>query len=225
MTADHHGVSLRVRSRTKPIRWPIAGAPIPWLYWGVRHGFIATITDQGALIRAHACYTPPTWRSAALCDGSATRINVLQHSALPAIVDAPRSVLVRTGQTANFSVTVSGLPAPTLHLANTRRQLDRRLDRPDRRGRQLLTTPRRAMALADNGIQYRVLATNAMGSTASTAVTVSVSDLDVAPSITTQPANLSVASGSDAVFAVDARGTEALSYQWCLQWRCTRGRQ
>ena len=48
----------------------------------------------------------------------------------------------------------------------------------------------------------------------STAVTVSVSDLDVAPSITTQPASLSVASGSDAVFAVDARGTEALSYQW-----------
>ena len=42
----------------------------------------------------------------------------------------------------------------------------------------------------------------------------SVSDLDVAPSITTQPATLSVTSGSDAVFAVDARGTEALSYQW-----------
>ena len=59
-----------------------------------------------------------------------------------------------------------------------------------------------------------MVATNAVGSAASTAVTVSVSDLDVAPTITTQPADLSVASGGDAVFAVDARGTEALSYQW-----------
>ncbi len=53
-----------------------------------------------------------------------------------------------------------------------------------------------------------------LGSAASTPVTVSVSDLDVAPSITTQPASLSVTSGSDAVFAVVAYGTEALSYQW-----------
>jgi hypothetical protein len=59
-----------------------------------------------------------------------------------------------------------------------------------------------------------VVATNAVGTASSTAVTVSVSDLDVAPSIATQPASLGVASGSDAVFAVDARGTEALSYQW-----------
>ena len=41
-------------------------------------------------------------------------MNVLQQSALPSIVDAPRSVLVRTGQTANLSATASGLPAPTL---------------------------------------------------------------------------------------------------------------
>ena len=47
-------------------------------------------------------------------------------------------------------------------------------------------------------------------------MTVSVSDLDVAPSITTQPASLSVTSGNDAVFAVVAHGTEALSYQWRL---------
>ena len=53
-----------------------------------------------------------------------------------------------------------------------------------------------------------------MGSVQSAGVTVSVSDLDVAPTIATQPASLNVTSGSDAVFAVDARGTEALSYQW-----------
>ena len=44
-------------------------------------------------------------------------------------------------------------------------------------------------------------------------VTVSVSDVDVAPSIQTQPAALSVVAGSEAVRG-GARGTEALSYQW-----------
>ena len=73
--------------------------------------------------------------------------------------------------------------------------------------------------------QYRVVATNAVGSAASAPVTVSVSDLDVAPSITTQPASLSVTSGNDAVFAVDARGTEALSYQWYRNGARTRGRE
>jgi alpha-tubulin suppressor-like RCC1 family protein len=59
-----------------------------------------------------------------------------------------------------------------------------------------------------------VVAQNALGSAQSAPITVSVSDLAVAPSITTQPANLSVAAGSDAAFAIAAHGTEALSYQW-----------
>jgi hypothetical protein len=70
------------------------------------------------------------------------------------------------------------------------------------------------MGLSDNGTQFRIVATNAVGSVQSAGVTVSVSDLDVAPTIATQPASVNVTSGSDAVFAVDARGTEALSYQW-----------
>ena len=61
-----------------------------------------------------------------------------------------------------------------------------------------------------------MVATNAVASAESPAVTASVSDLDVAPTITTQPASLAVAAGSDAAFAVAARGTEVLGYQWRL---------
>ena len=215
--SDDSGASWRVIARSfenEANPWPISGAHLAWYYWSVRHGFIATIADQGALIRAHACYTPPSGAAPPCVDGPATRLNVLQQSALPAIVDAPRSVLVRTGQTANLSVTASGLPAPTLSWQTRAANSTGAWTDVIGAGANTAdyTTP--AMALADNGIQYRVLATNAVGSAASTAVTVSVSDLDVAPSITTQPASLNVASGSDAVFAVDARGTEALSYQW-----------
>ncbi|MFL6548768.1 MAG: immunoglobulin domain-containing protein, partial [Povalibacter sp.] len=139
----------------------------------------------------------------------------LQQSALAAIVNAPRSVLVRTGQTASLSVTVSGAPAPTLQWqTRAANSTDAWSDVTTGAGPTTANYTTAATTLADNGIQYRVVATNALGSTASTAVTVSVSDLDVAPSISTQPANLSVTSGSDAAFAVDARGTEALSYQW-----------
>ena len=189
---------------------------LSWRPWSVRHGFIATATDHGALVRVHACYTPPAPTAAPACvTGPATRLNVLQQSGAPAIVTSPRSVLIRTAETANFSVTVSGQPAPTLRWqtrpanftgAWTDLDVGTGVTTPN------YTTPSRAVS--DNGQQYRVVATNAVGSAASIPVTVSVSDLDVAPSITTQPASLSVVSGGDAVFAVDVVGTEALSYQW-----------
>lgn len=146
---------------------------------------------------------------------ASARVNVLQQSALPTIVDAPRSILVRTGQTANLSATVSGLPAPTLQwqtrAANSTGAWS---DVTTGAGATTANYTTIETTLADNGAQYRVVATNALGSAESTAATVSVSDLDVAPTITTQPASLSVTAGSDAVFAGAATGAEALSYQW-----------
>lgn len=215
--SDDNGASWRViansyQNEANPLPY---GVGMAWRYWRVRHGFIATATDQGALIRVHACYTPQDVPAPPCVYSSATRINVLQQSALPAIVDAPRSVLVRTGQTASLTATASGAPAPTLQWqTRAANSTDAWSDVTTGTGPTTANYTTTATTLADNGVQYRVVATNAVGSTESTAVTVSVSDVDVAPSITTQPANLSVASGSDAVFAIDARGTEALSYQW-----------
>jgi Tol biopolymer transport system component len=191
------------------------GTGIAWMYWSVRHGFIATAGDQGALIRVHACYKAPTAATTGCITSSPTRLNVLQSSALPAIVAAPRSMLIRTGQTASLSVTASGLPAPTLRWqmrpANSSGAWT---DVTTGTGATTANYTTAALALTDNGVQFRAVATNALGSIESLGATVSVSDLDVAPSITTQPASLSVATGSDAVFAVDATGTAALSYQW-----------
>jgi hypothetical protein len=192
------------------------GTGLAWRPWSVRHGFIATASDQGALIRVHACYMPPAPAAAAPCaTGPATRLNVIQESDLPRIVTSPRSVLIRTGETADFWTTASGQPAPTLRwqtrVANsTGEWID--VDVGTGVITPNYTTP--PLALSENGRQYRVVATNAVGMAASAPVTVSVSDLDVAPSITTQPGSLSVVAGGDAVFAIDAFGTEALSYQW-----------
>ena len=136
------------------------------------HGFVGNTTDQGALIRVYACYTPPRPRLHPPCvQGPATRINVLQQSALPAIVEPPRSILIRTGQTANLSVTASGLPAPTLQWqtrpANSTGAWSNVATGTGATTAQYITAP---LALADNGVQFRVVATNALGSAESTAV-------------------------------------------------------
>ena len=215
--SDDGGASWRVvahsyQDEANPL--PL-GVGLPWRFWSVRHGFIAAAADHNALLRVVACYTPPDVAAPPCVTGPATRLNVLQSSALPALVDSPRPVLVRTGQTASFSATASGAPTPTLQW-QTRAANDSGawINVASGTGATTnnYTTP--VLTLAENGRQYRILASNSLGSAASVAVTASVSDNEVAPSITAQPASLAVVAGSEALFAVAARGTEALSYQW-----------
>jgi len=217
--SDNGGASWRViaqsfQDEANPL--PV-GAGVAWRPWGVRHSFVATVGDQSALIRARACYTPPATVESSCVTSSNVRINVLQMSRQATLTDQPRSVLIRTGETANFMVAVSGLPAPTLQWqtrpANAAGDWTNVTVGTGATTTSYTTAPR---SPSNNGEQYRVVATNALGDAASSYATVSVSDLDVAPSITTQPAALSVTSGNDAVFAVAAHGTEALSYQWRL---------
>ncbi|MGH8176343.1 MAG: immunoglobulin domain-containing protein [Steroidobacter sp.] len=215
--SDDNGASWRVIARSyQDEANPLPdGIGVRWRYWSVRHGFIANAADQGALIRVHGCYTPSDRATPPCVTSAATRVNVLQQSALPAIVAAPRSVLVRTGQTASLSATAAGLPAPTLQWqTRPANSSDVWSDVSAGTGATTANYTTAPVTLADTGVQYRVVATNSSGSVESATATVSVSDQDVAPAITTQPGSLSVALGGDAVFAVAARGTEALSYQW-----------
>lgn len=217
--SDDNGASWRAvaRSYQDEANPNPVGPDLTWKYWSVRHGFIAAGADQGALLRVHACYTPPDVAAPACVAGPPTRLNVLQQSALPAIVDAPRSVLVRAGQTASLSATAGGAPAPALQWQTRAANATGAWTNVGRgAGGNTGNYTTAVLSTADNGTQYRVLATNALGSAESAPVTVSVSDLDVSPAVTTQPAALSVTAGNDAAFAIAARGTEALSYQWQL---------
>lgn len=194
---------------------PFGDVNSPWRHWAVRHGFVAAAADGGALLRVRACYTPPDVAAPPCVIGAATRLVYRPDAAVPTIQDAPRPVLVRTGQTASFTVTASGTPEPTLQWQERdANSTGAWADVATGAGGRTATFTTPVLALVDNGRQYRVVATNAVGQAQSAAATVSVSDLDVAPTITTQPATLAVPAGGDAVFAIAARGTEALSYQW-----------
>jgi hypothetical protein len=69
-----------------------------------------------------------------------------------------------------------------------------------------------AYAAADAG-SYTVVVTNAAGTVTSSAATITVSTSLAAPSIATQPASLTVNSGTSATFKVAATGT-SIAYQW-----------
>lgn len=70
-----------------------------------------------------------------------------------------------------------------------------------------------ATTLADSGTQYRVVVSGASNSVTSSAVTLTVTATVVAPSISVQPAGLTITAGQNASFSITASGT-SISYQW-----------
>jgi Tol biopolymer transport system component len=70
-----------------------------------------------------------------------------------------------------------------------------------------------ATTLADSGTQYRVVVSGAGNGVTSSAVTLTVTPIPVAPGISVHPTGQTITAGQDASFSVTAGGT-TLSYQW-----------
>lgn len=68
-------------------------------------------------------------------------------------------------------------------------------------------------ATTDTG-SYTVVATNLLGSTTSTAATLTVNAAPVAPAITTAPVAQTVNAGANVTFSVAATGTAPITFQW-----------
>ena len=186
----------------------------PWEFWTASHGFTASDADNGSLWRLQACWVDKASTAQPPCiTSSALRLSVQPYGTAPALTQQPRDMMVQRGQTASFTAVATASPDVSgwqwqSRAANSTGAWT------DIAGATSATYTTPTLTLADNGAQYRVLATNAVGTTASDTVTASVSDTAVPPSFTAQPVSLSVITGSEAVFAVAARGTEGLSYQW-----------
>jgi hypothetical protein len=69
-------------------------------------------------------------------------------------------------------------------------------------------------ALADSGTQYRVVVIGTGNSVTSSAVTLTVNALAVAPAFTTQPVDVSIAAGENTQFTVVVSGTPTPTLQW-----------
>jgi hypothetical protein len=123
----------------------------------------------------------------------------------PAIGAEPADISVVVGSTATFSVTATGAGPLSYQWSRNGTPIGGATN-------SSYTTP--PTVLADNGAVFSVLVTAAGISSLSNNATLTVTAAPVAPSITTQPVDLTVTSGEVATFNVIAIGTSPLTYQW-----------
>jgi len=121
----------------------------------------------------------------------------------PTITGQPQGVTVNEGQTATFKVTASG-SALTYQWQRGGTAIAGATS-------AAYTTP--VLSLADSGGAFRVVISNVGGTVTSSAATLTVSEVVLAPAILAQPADASVAVGKSATFSVTATGTRP-AYQW-----------
>jgi YD repeat-containing protein len=123
----------------------------------------------------------------------------------PTITTQPASLSVNLGSGATFTVTASGTATLTYQWYLNSAAINGATS----------SIYSISSAQTSNAGSYTVKVTNTAGSVTSNAATLTVVSA-VAPTIATQPANLSVHAGSAAVFTVSAGGTAVLTYQWYL---------
>ena len=122
---------------------------------------------------------------------------------VPVILAQPTNLTVNATDTATFSVTAMGLPAPTYQWKHV--------------GTNLLNQTNTTLTLTNVSVAdvgaYSVIVSNSAGSVSSSTATLTAIGFS-APQITTQPTNTTATYGSNATFTVAASGVPAPVYQW-----------
>ena len=147
-----------------------------------------------------AHYSDASWVLNTQKDGTANT-TTWSPSLMPQIIVQPASVLGDVSQPASFSVMATGAPAPTYQWKK---------NGIDIAGATSAAYTIASPAIGDAGT-YTVVVTNSSGTATSSGAILSVGSL---PTLTTQPANVSVNVGGAATFTAVASGTGPLSYQW-----------
>jgi photosystem II stability/assembly factor-like uncharacterized protein len=178
-----------------------------------------TSADNGALIRARGCYTPPG--GSEHCTNSAwAKVTVAQGQVAPSITRQPNSAATLPGETADFSIDVAGTPPPLIQWQVLQDVALGWVDIGSAGADWPGVTPNAASlvtlpgAASNSGWLFRAVVSNPMGSVTSDAVVWRVSDTPIAPTFSVQPAATPVVLGTNALLAAVANGTAPLSYQW-----------
>src|SRR5277367_6641206 len=124
----------------------------------------------------------------------------------PTITQQPASQTVIAGQSATFSVMATGT-APLAYQWYVNSAAT---------GTNSSSLTIAAAAVTQTGAKIYVTVTNAAGSATSATVTLTVDAAATVPTITQQPASISVNAGQAAAFSVTATGTSPLTYQWFM---------
>ncbi|MCX8520938.1 MAG: hypothetical protein ORN28_05305, partial [Rhodoferax sp.] len=123
----------------------------------------------------------------------------------PAIGTQPANQSVVSGSAATFAVTATGGGTLAYQWKKNGADIAGATS-------SIYTTP--ATSHADNDVVFSVFVSNSAGSATSNDAKLAVTAAAMAPAITQQPENQSVATGQTASFSVSATGTAPLAYQW-----------
>ena len=121
------------------------------------------------------------------------------------ITQQPQDATVSNGQSASFSVSVTGTPPFSYQWTKNNYNI------PGATNSTYTTPP---LSLSDNGNQYRCKITNCNGTVTSNAATVTVQQSCTPVYITQQPQTQNVIEGQSATFTVSVGGTPPFNYQW-----------
>jgi hypothetical protein len=160
-------------------------------------GFSGSISGTASSIATAAANT--VFRGVAFAPQNASQA--------PAITLNPADTTVTAGQTATFTAAASGTPTPTVQWQLSTNGGSTFNDVSGATSTTLSFSATAAM----NGNEYRAVFTNAAGSATTTAATLTV---NVAPAVTTNPADQSLFVGDVASFTAAASGRPNPSVQW-----------
>jgi photosystem II stability/assembly factor-like uncharacterized protein len=137
-------------------------------------------------------------------------LTVARAPAAPFFSLQPSHAYAVTGQAMTFAVVVAGVPTPTLQWQQSNDGTTW-VDLHGETRADLVTGP---LTLADNATRYRVAATNTRGTVFSEAAFLAVWPAPVAPSISTQPADVTSDVNALVIFSVTVEGTPNATVQW-----------
>lgn len=153
----------------------------------------------------NANYSVTVTDSLGSSNSTPAKLTVVPAAAV-AITTAPQSQIAYVGQTVQFSVVASG--SPTLKY-----QWQKNGVNIAGATGSSYTTP--VLVAGNNNDKISVVVTNPVNSVTSTAATLTV-NAAIAPTITTQPASISVLANATATFSVGVSGSGPFTYQWQL---------
>jgi hypothetical protein len=145
----------------------------------------------------------------AACGGSADAPP--PPESVPTVLTQPADQSVVAGSAATFNVSANGAAPLSYQWAGS----PDGITFTDIAGATSTSYNTGATTLAQSGTRYRVVVSNSLGSTTSSAARLTVTSLVVAPAIITQPADQTVTAPATATFNVTVTGTTP-SYQWQL---------
>lgn len=162
-----------------------------------------SLADHGAQFRVQVTGASITVTS------SAATLSVVAQAKPAQITAAPTSINRFVGESASFSVTATGTA-----LAYRWQRSANGTTWNDIAGATLATLNLSNLTLGDNGTHVRVIVSSSINSVTSAVVVLGVELPPLAPSFTTQPADVNVEAGQSATFTIVAVGQPAPSVRW-----------